>query len=144
MAESSKNTTATVIPGMRYKDAPTAIKWLCKAFGFKEHLVVPNEDGTIAHAQLTFGNGMIMVGSARDDEYLNHQKSPSDLGGYNSQSPYIIVKDIDRHYKRAQKADAEIITQLVEQDYGGKHYSCKDPEGYLWHFGSYNPWDSVS
>ena len=56
MAESSKNTTATVIPGMRYKDAPEAIKWLCKAFGFKEHLVVPNEDGTIA-TTFTFNKG---------------------------------------------------------------------------------------
>ena len=101
MAESSKNTTATVIPGMRYKDAPEAIKWLCKAFGFKEHLVVPNEDGTIAHAQLTFGNGMIMVGSVRDDEL--HHKTPSDLGGYNSQIPYIIVKDIDKHLKKTNK-----------------------------------------
>jgi len=144
MAESSKNTTATVIPAMRYKDAPAAIKWLCRAFGFKEHLVVPNEDDTIAHAQLTFGNGMIMVGSFRNDEYIKHQKPPSYLGGYNSQSPYIIVKDIDKHYNRALKADAEIITQLVEQDYGGKHYSCKDPEEYLWHFGRYNPWDSDS
>ena len=139
MAESSKNTTATVIPGMRYKDAPEAIKWLCKAFGFKEHLVVPNEDDTIAHAQLTFGNGMIMVGSVRDDEL--HHKPPSDLGGYNSQIPYIIVKDIDKHYNRALKAGAEIVTPLIEQDYGGKLYSCKDPEGYLWNFGSYNPWD---
>ena len=119
MAESSKNTTATVIPGMRYKDAPAAIKWLCRTFGFKEHLIVPDEDDTIAHAQLTFGNGMIMVGSVRDDENIKHQKPPSDLDGYNSQSPYIIVKDIDKHYKRALKADAEIITQLVEQDYGG-------------------------
>ena len=57
---------------------------------------------------------MIMVGSVRDDEYIKHQKPPSDLDGYNSQSPYIIVKDIDKHYKRALKADAEIITQLVE------------------------------
>ena len=124
---------------MRYKDAPAAIKWLCRTFGFKEHLIVPDEDDTIAHAQLTFGNGMIMVGSVRDDEYIKHQKSPSNLGGYNSQSPYIIVKNIDKHYKRVLKADAEIVTPLIEQDYGGKHYSCKDPEGFLWHFGMLQP-----
>ena len=141
MAESSKNTTATVIPGMRYKDAPEAIKWLCKAFGFKEHLVVPNEDGTIAYAQLTFGIGMIMVGSLRDDEFIEHQKPPSALEGYNSQSPYIIVEDIDKHYNCAVESGAEVIVSLKEQDYGGKLYSCKDPQGYLWHFGSYNPWD---
>ena len=58
-----------IIPAMRYRDAPAAIDWLCRAFGFEQHLVVPGPDGTIAHAQLTFGNGMIMLGSARDDEF---------------------------------------------------------------------------
>ena len=132
----------TIIPGMRYKDAPSAIKWLCKVFGFEEHLIVPAENDMIAHAQLTFGNGMIMVGSLREDEFIKYQKPPSGLAGYNSQSPYIIVDDIDTHYNCAVEAGAEIIVPLKEQDYGGKLYSCKAPEGYLWHFGSYNPWDS--
>ena len=51
-----------IIPGMRYVDAPTAIEWLCEAFGFSRHLVVPDDQGGIAHAQLTLGNGMIMLG----------------------------------------------------------------------------------
>ncbi|MDX1649873.1 MAG: glyoxalase, partial [Myxococcota bacterium] len=60
-----KPTTATIVPSLRYRDAPKAIDWLCQAFGFEKHLVVPGEDeGRIAHAQLTFGNGMIMLGSA--------------------------------------------------------------------------------
>ena len=58
-----QNTRARIIPSMRYRNAPAAIEWLCKAFGFEKHLVVPGEDGTIAHAQLTLGNGMIMVSS---------------------------------------------------------------------------------
>lgn len=60
----TQNTRARIIPSMRYRNAPAAIEWLCKAFGFEQHLVVPGENGTIAHAQLTFGNGMIMVSSA--------------------------------------------------------------------------------
>ena len=132
---------STIIPGMRYKDAPAAIKWLCKAFDFKEHLVVPDENNMIAHAQLIFGNGMIMVGSLREDEFVKHQKPPSALKGYNSQSPYIIVDEIDTHYYCAVEAGAKIIMPLKEQDYGGKLYSCKDLEGYLWHFGNYNPWN---
>ena len=127
---------------MRYKDAPEAIKWLCKVVGFKEHLIVPGENDIIAHAQLTFGNSMIMIGSVRNDEFIEHQKPPSALKGFNSQSPYIIVEDIEKHYNCAVEAGAEIILPLKEQDYGGKLYSCKDPEGYLWHFGSYNPWSS--
>jgi len=59
----TQNTRARIIPSMRYRNTPAAIEWLCKAFGFEKHLVVPGEDGTIAHAQLTLGNGMIMVSS---------------------------------------------------------------------------------
>jgi uncharacterized glyoxalase superfamily protein PhnB len=60
----AKATKATVIPCLRYRDAPAAIEWLCSTFGFNKQAVYPNSDGTIAHAQLTFGNGMIMLGSA--------------------------------------------------------------------------------
>ena len=56
MADNAKTTTATVIPTMRYNDATAAIEWLCEAFGFEKHLVVPGDDGTIVHAQLVFGN----------------------------------------------------------------------------------------
>ena len=69
MAGHAKDTTATIIPGMRYRDAPAAIEWLCRAFGFEKGLVVPGPDGTIAHAQLKFGNGMVMLGSAGDDAF---------------------------------------------------------------------------
>ena len=58
------DTLSTIIPTLRYRDAPAAIDWLCKAFGFEALLVVPGENATIAHAQLTFGSGMIMLGSA--------------------------------------------------------------------------------
>jgi uncharacterized glyoxalase superfamily protein PhnB len=59
----AKETKCTVIPALRYRDAAAAIDWLCRAFGFERHLVVPGENGGIAHAQLTMGNGMIMLGS---------------------------------------------------------------------------------
>ena len=94
MAVNAKNTTATVIPTLRYKDAAVAIEWLCEAFGFEKHLVVPAEDGTIVHAQLTFGNGMVMLGSARESEFDDLQKPPSTLGRAVSQSPYIVVDDL--------------------------------------------------
>ena len=62
MSRFAKNSRATVISCLRYRDAPAAIEWLCNTFDFEKHLVVPNEDGTIAHAQLSFGNGMVMLG----------------------------------------------------------------------------------
>lgn len=41
------------------------IAWLRDTFGFQQHLVVPGENNSIVHAQLSFGNGMLMLGSAR-------------------------------------------------------------------------------
>jgi len=68
---------SVIIPTMRYKNALKAIEWLCKAFGFEKHVVVPGENGTIVHAQLRFGNAMIMLGSENDNEYgkfVKHQR----------------------------------------------------------------------
>jgi uncharacterized glyoxalase superfamily protein PhnB len=140
MTDNAKPTPATVIPALRYADAAAAIEWLGEAFGFEKHLVVPGEDGAIAHAQLVFGNGMIMLGSAGTSDFDDLQKSPSALGGAVSQSPYIIVADADEHYARAVAAGAEIVIEVRDEDYGGRGYSCRDPEGHLWNFGSYDPW----
>ena len=93
--------------------------------------MVPGEDGTIAHAQLTFGNGMIMLGSAREDEYGTLVKVPGDVGGVQTQSAYVVVDDADAHYARAVEAGAEIVMEIADQDYGGRLYSCRDPEGHL-------------
>ena len=131
-----------VAGGMRYKDAPAAIEWLCKAFGFEKHLVVPGPNGTIAHAQLTFGNGMIMLGSGQDNEYGRLLKFPKEIGGAVTGGGYVIVTDADAHYARAKAAGAEIVIDIKDEDYGGRDYTCRDPEGYLWTFGTYNPWHS--
>jgi uncharacterized glyoxalase superfamily protein PhnB len=140
MASNPKNTVSTVIPAMRYRDANAAIEWLCKAFGFEKHLVVPGENGTVAHAQLSFGNGMIMLGSAREDEFGQWVKPPWETGGIGTQSAYVIVEDADAHHARAKAAGAEIVMEVEDQDYGGRLYSCLDPEGHLWSFGTYDPW----
>ena len=134
---------STIIPTLRYRDAQAAITWLCESFGFKAHLVVPDDNGRIQHAQLTFGNGMIMLGSAQDDDFGKLQAPPETTDTVVYQSPYIIVPDIDDHYRHAVEAGAKIVMPLSAEDYGGKNYSCRDPEGYLWNFGSYDPWETT-
>ena len=129
---------ARVIPTLRYRDAQAAIDWLGRAFGFEPHLVVPGPDGSVAHGQLVADGVMVMLGTARDDAFGTLQRPPS--GQACTQSPYIIVNDPDAHYERAVAAGAEIAMELVDQDYGGRGYSCRDPEGHLWNFGSYDPW----
>ena len=137
MNNAPKQTVSTVIPCLRYRDAKAAIAWLGRAFGFKEKLVVADDADGVAHAQLSFGNGMIMLGSARDDDFGKLLRQPD---GGETQAPYIIVADIDAHYAQAKEAGAEIVFEKAEQHYGGSVYSCRDPEGHLWSFGSYDPW----
>ncbi|NJO11627.1 MAG: glyoxalase [Leptolyngbyaceae cyanobacterium SL_1_1] len=133
---------ATIIPTLRYRDAAAAVEWLGQAFGFEKHLVVPGSDGTITHAQLVFGNGMIMVGTAHKDEFGRLQQPPSQVDAVVTQSPYILVEDVDQHYQRAIAAGAKIVLEIQDQDYGGRDYSCRDPEGHVWIFGNYNPWNT--
>ena len=135
-----KKNGSVIIPTMRYKDAPAAIEWLCNAFGFEKHLVVTGDNETIAHAQLNFGNAMIMLGSENDNEYDKFVKIPKDLNGINKQTLYIIVEVIYDHYYSAISAGAKRVLVIRDEDYGGRGYSCQDPEGYIWNFGSYNPW----
>ena len=142
MSKFAKNTKATVISCLRYRDAPTAIEWLCNTFGFEKHLVVPNVDGTIAHAQLSFGNGMIMLGSVQKDEteFGRLMKQPDEIGGGQTQSSYLVVTDADAVYASAKAAGAKIAIEIKDEDYGGRGFSCLDLEGHLWNFGTYDPW----
>jgi uncharacterized glyoxalase superfamily protein PhnB len=140
MAELAKQTRATIIPALQYRDAAAAIDWLCSAFGFAQRMVVRDEDGGIAHAELTFGNGMIMLGSRRENEFGRLLTEPHQAGAV-TQAVYLIVEDADAHYARAKAAGAEILVELTTQDYGGRDYTCRDPEGHVWSFGTYDPWD---
>jgi uncharacterized glyoxalase superfamily protein PhnB len=80
MASLAKSTRATVIPGLRYRDAKAAIEFLCNAFGFERGLIVDGPNNTIAHAQLTFGNGMIMIGShPHEGEYGKWVRPPEQM-----------------------------------------------------------------
>jgi uncharacterized glyoxalase superfamily protein PhnB len=131
---------STVIPGHRYRNAPAAIDWLCKVFGFERHAVYEGENGTIAHAELTLGDGMIMLGSGKDDEFGRGFKSPQELGGVETRSVYLVVHDADAAYARAVAAGATIIRPLQDTPYGSHEFAVKDPEGHTWSAGTYDPW----
>lgn len=141
MSTIPKDTRATVIPCLRYRDAPAAIEWLCRVFGFEEQLVVPNEDGTIAHAQLSFGNGMIMLGSASDSVFGRLMKLPDEIDGAETQTAYVVVSDADLVYRQAKAAGAEVLFDIKDEDYGGRGFTCRDLEGHIWNFGTYDPWN---
>ena len=132
----------TAIPCLRYRDAPAAIDWLCRVFGFERQLVVPNPDGTIAHSQLRLGGGMIMLGSVVDSPFGRLMRQPDEIGGAETQSAYVIVPDADVVYARVKAANAEIVLDIKDEDYGGRGFSCRDLEGHLWTIGTYDPWET--
>ncbi|MBI3784141.1 MAG: VOC family protein [Deltaproteobacteria bacterium] len=141
--DNASQTKVTVIPGLRYRDAVAAVDWLCRAFGFEKHLVVPGENNTIAHAELTFGNGMIMLGSGGSGAHHVYDtlvQPPENPDAVTTQGPYVVVADADAHYRRAVAAGARIVIDIKDQDYGGRGYTCRDPEGNVWSFGTFDPW----
>lgn len=130
----------TITPGLLYHDAPAAIDWLCRAFGFEKRLVIPGDGGTILHAHLTFGNGGIMLGSAEGYPFPGMCRSPREVGGAGTVEVIVHVADPDAHQARAIAAGAEILIPVEDKPYGGRGYACRDPEGHVWAFGSYDAW----
>ncbi len=128
-------------PTFRYVDAPRAIDWLVEAFGFEKHAAYPNPDGSIAHAQLVFGAGVLMVGSA-DNAGPWTVRSSQELNGVATGGVYVTLErdeDVDRHCERARATGATIVQEPADADYGGRGYSVRDLEGHSWSFGSYRP-----
>ena len=132
---------SSAISCLRYRDAPAAIEWLCSTFGFARHLVVPDDAGGIAHAQLVLGAGMVMLGStSNDNAYGQMVKQPDEVGGAQTQTTYLVVPDADAVYARVRSAGAKVSIEIKDEDYGGRGFSCLDPEGHLWSIGTYDPW----
>jgi uncharacterized glyoxalase superfamily protein PhnB len=141
MSGGPKATTATMISCLNYRDADAAVDWLKRAFGFGEHAVYRGEDGNVIHAELSFGNGMIMLGPEGKGEFGKKVMTlPGAAGGRCTQTVYAIVDDADAHHARAVAAGAEIVMPLKDESYGGRGYSARDPEGHCWSFGTYDPW----
>lgn len=138
----SNQTRSTTIPCLRYRDAPAAIDWLVRAFGFEKKAVYPGADEkTVAHAELTLAGGMIMLGSIDNgSELAPHMAMPSEVGGRNTQSVYLVVPDADAVYATARAAGAAVILDISNKDYGGRDFTCRDPEGHIWSIGTYDPW----
>ena len=129
-----KITRPSFIPSITYDDSRAALEWLEKAFGFEPSEVLTDSDGNIAHAEMRFGDGVIMVGGPWPGwDWLS---SPKSAGGKNTQRIHVRVeRDIDAHCERARKAGAEILQEPDTQFYGDRTYRARDGEGHIWTFG---------
>lgn len=136
MPNKTQDKGPNIFPALRYKNGAAALEWLATAFGFEKQMVVPGPEGTIAHAQMRFGPGVIMLGSASD------APDAANPWGTVKQGIYVCVNDIDAHYAQAKAAGAEIVGELRDTEYGSREYSVRDLEGHLWSFGTYQPTQS--
>jgi uncharacterized glyoxalase superfamily protein PhnB len=120
----------TIFPTLKYDDAHAAIEFLTTALGFERHAVHETDDGKVAHAELSHGDGMVMLGS-RGTEPERYDSGRAVI--------YVVVEDPDALHDRAKAAGAEIVAELSDQDYGSRDFAAADPEGNVWSFGTYNP-----
>ena len=119
------------IPSVVYKDNRAALKWLQKAFGFEPSMVLTDSQDNIVHAEMSFGDGVVMIGS----EYFSWTKSPTAVGGVNTQRIHVRLDNgIDEHCARARAAGAKIVGEPTDQFYGDRTYGAQDPEGHHWTF----------
>jgi uncharacterized glyoxalase superfamily protein PhnB len=119
-----------------YEDAPAAIDWLEKCFGFQTRLKVEGADNTIVHAELSYGDGVILVYSPRPDFLL---VSPRKHHGGNTQTLTVYVDDVDAHCAQARAAGATILQEPETKNYGddwgtNRSYGAVDLEGHRWWF----------
>jgi uncharacterized glyoxalase superfamily protein PhnB len=121
-------------PVLVYDDADKAIRFLTAAFGFTDTGIHRSPDGKIAHAELAYGGGVIGLSDRVEGSIF-------DLGPC---AVYVVVEDPDAHHARAVAAGAEVVYPLTDQDYGSRDYAVRDPEGFVWCFGTYAPGTSPS
>jgi uncharacterized glyoxalase superfamily protein PhnB len=123
-------TEPNVFPSFRYRDAAGAIAWLVDVRGFEVRAVHEAADGSVAHAELSHGSGLIMLGTDRDDAFGGRVG-----GGFT----YIAVEGVDGLYERAVAKGADVLKEITDTDYGSRDFSVRDPEGNVWSFGTYLP-----
>ncbi|MFK0047382.1 VOC family protein [Streptomyces sp. NPDC090741] len=124
----------SICPTLRYRDAKAAIKLLTEAFGFSQVAVYEGEDGSVMHAELAYGNGLVMLGSKGTGSVFD--KSMGDGGPV---GVYVVVDDVDAHHRRAAEHGVEILMEPTDQDHGSRDYMAKDAEDNIWSFGTYAP-----
>ena len=135
-----KAARVAVMPTLRYRNVPAAIAWLCTAFGMEVHRVVAGESGAPCYAELRFGGNLLMIAPIEDTAFGRLMVQPDEIGGVETQICYLHVEDAAVHYARARAAGAEIVLDIEDEANGGRGYSCRDPEGHVWNFGTYHPW----
>lgn len=121
----------TFSSALSYLDPKAALRWLEETFGFEPVMVILDADENLLHAEMRFGDGLLMVGG----EWNEATRSPASIGGKVTQTVHVhLTQDIDAHCERARGAGAVIHQEPADQFYGDRSYRAADLEGHLWTF----------
>jgi uncharacterized glyoxalase superfamily protein PhnB len=118
------------------------VDWLSEAYGLEKRRLATSESGGFQRAQLACGDSIILVVGAEDPKLERLVVHPDQIGGVETQACYLVVSDIDAHFARAVAKGAEIVSGIEGKDRGDRYYVARDPEGHIWMFGTYDPYES--
>lgn len=127
----SETDRQAMVASIVYRDPRAALAWLEASFGFVRSMVIRMADGSIAHAEMQFGGGYVMIGP----DWVSHCASPLATDGRNTQSVHVTLESgLDAHCARARQAGATILREPQDQFYGDRVYAAADLEGHVWSF----------
>ncbi|MFJ4482451.1 VOC family protein [Streptomyces longwoodensis] len=130
----TNGTRPSIYPTLLYADAKAAIRQLTEALGFTELSVYEGEDGTVLHAELVQGNGVVMLGSRGRGGVFD-----AAMENAGSTGVYVVVDDVDGHHAHAVEHGVDVLMPPTDQEYGSRDYMARDLEGNVWSFGTYAP-----
>lgn len=108
--------------------ASEAIEFYKRAFGAEERVKMDGPDGTVMHAELGFGDSILMLADSWPEAL---SKSPQELGGVTSGFS-LYVEDADAMFQRALDAGATVARPMKDEFYGDRSGTVLDPFGHYW------------
>ncbi len=124
----------SVTPMFLFKDARKAIEFYQRAFGAQERYAMPGPDGKgIMHAELRIGDSIIMMG----EENPQQPCKSAETMGCSPVSFYLYVEDVDKAFRIALDAGAEVKMPVQDMFWGDRVGTVQDPFGYSWMLASH-------
>jgi PhnB protein len=117
-----------VIPYLTIEGAAAAIEFYTKVFGATERVRMPGPDGKVGHAELEFGESVVMLADAFPEM---GNPAPKALGG-TPVTLMVYVEDVDATFEQALKAGATEDRKVENQFYGDRAGQFVDPFGHKW------------
>ena len=122
-----------VSPNLAIDGASEAIEFYKSVLGATERMRMEGPPGKVAHAELAFGDSVIMLADEFPDMGF---LSPKKVGG----TPVTIsvyIEDVDTTFKNAIAAGAKELRAVEDQFYGDRSGQLEDPFGHVWWVGTH-------